>query len=328
MPRRPPTVSTWQPTDPVDLNDIALFVRVVEAGGFSAAARHLRSPKSSVSRGVSRLERSLGARLLHRSTRAVTLTDVGRAYHERVRAALGDLLEASRAVAEASPTPRGTLRVAAPTDVGAEVLPPLVAAFVALYPEVRVEVELSTRDVDLVEGGFDVAIRAGAVRDLSVVARKLQDIDFRLYAAPSYLRRVGEPRRLEDLATRPCVLYRPAGGACVWRLHDDHGEHEVTVRGSAAADDMTFVRRAAVAGAGVAFLPDLVGRQLVERGELAPVLAGYRAAGPPLYLILPTSRQLPSNVRAFCDFLLDAFPQSRRPGRSAKRRAIPVDVPR
>lgn len=327
MARPPPATTRWHSSEPIDLNDIALFVQVVDAGGFSAAARRLRSPKSSVSRGVSRLERLLGARLLHRSTRAVTLTDVGRAYHERAQAALHDLHEASRAVAEAPVTPRGTLRVAAPTDVGAEVLPTLVAAFLALYPEVLVEVELSTRDLDLVEGRFDVAIRAGEVRDLSVVVRKLQDVDFRLYAAPSYLSGAGEPRTLAELSSRSCVLYRPTGGACVWRLQSAEGEQAVTVHGPVASDDMSFVRRAAIAGAGIAFLPDLVGRELVARGELAPVLPGYWAAGPPLFLVLPTTQQLPPKVRAFCDFLLDAFPQS-RVRRPHHGRAIPVVVPR
>lgn len=330
MSSRAPVVSVTHHPAPVDLNDIALFVEVVDAGGFSAAARRLRSPKSSVSRGVLRLEKALGARLLHRSTRAVSLTDVGQAYYTHAQIALRDLKQATRTVVDAPLIPRGTLRVSAPTDVGAEVLPVMVAAFVTRYPEVSVEVELSAQDIDLVEGRFDVAVRSGEVRDLSLVVRKLQQMNFRLYGSPSYLNRFGTPETIEDLPSRSFVLFRPTNGVNVWHLRcgNEERERSVTVRGSVTSNDLSFVRRAAVAGSGLALLPGLVGRELVARGELAPVLPDWWAAGPPLLLVLPTRQQLPAKVRAFCDFLLQFFPQDHEPKAPQKGNAITIAVPR
>jgi DNA-binding transcriptional LysR family regulator len=309
----------WAPAEPLDLNDVAMFVHVVDAGGFSAAARRLGSPKSSVSRGVLRLEKQLGVRLLHRSTRAVSMTESGHGYYARAKSALRDLNDASSEVVGSPESPRGTLRVSAPTDVGSEVLPSLVAGFVAKYPDVRVEVELSTRAPDLIEERYDVGVQAGEVKDLSLVIRKLQDMDFKLYAAPEFVRQHKAPKSLAELGSKACVLFRPQAGKCVWRLIHGSTGREVTVRGPVASDDMSFVRRAAVAGAGIALLPSLVGDALVARGELVAVLKDFSAAGPPLFLVLPSVKHMPAKVRVFCDFLLEAFPQSLNRRQGAKR---------
>jgi DNA-binding transcriptional LysR family regulator len=206
------TTTNHRNTEALDLNDVAMFVQVVDAGGFSAAARRMGSPKSSISRGVLRLERVLGQRLLQRSTRAISLTEAGRAYYDRANTALSDLQLANSEVVDTPQTPRGTSRVSAPTDVGAEVLPELVASFVARFPDVSVEVELSTRSPHLVEERYDLGIQAGAVKDLSLVVRKLQDMDFRLYAAPSFVAGHRPIRSLTDLGGHPCVLFRSSQG--------------------------------------------------------------------------------------------------------------------
>ncbi|GLW89762.1 LysR family transcriptional regulator [Actinokineospora globicatena] len=285
-----------------ELGDVAVFVRVVEAGSFSAAARALWMPKSSVSRRVARLENRLGVRLLHRTTRSLALTDAGRAYHARVSVALAELDSAAGAAADSREAPRGVVRLAARPDVGVEVLPELVAAFLTRYPEVRVEVELSV-SADLVEGGFDLALRAGPGGRGST---RLQDTRFRLYASPVYLARKGIPQRPTDLADHSCLRF---GDADQWLLHGPRGEVPVPVTGPLAADDLSFVRRAAVAGVGIALLPDPAVAPSVRAGLLTLVLPDHHAEGQPLHLVVPSDRHLPSRVAVLRDFLLANFPR-------------------
>lgn len=292
-----------------DLDDIAVFVQVVDAGSFTAAARVLRAPKSSVSRRVARLEGRLATRLLHRTTRSLALTEAGRTYYTRVSTALAALDEAAGAALDARETPRGTVRVTAPPDVGAEVLPALVAAFIRRHPHVRVDIDFSPDPPDLVTGGHDLALAAGRRPGTSSARTKLQDMAFRLYAAPDYLARAGEPQRPQDLADHACVLFRPQHDHCRWRLHGRHGAVDVQVGGPVAANDLSFVRRAAVAGSGIALLPELVGARAVADGGLRAVLPDHHADGDPLYLVYPSNRYVPLEVRVLRDFLLEHFPR-------------------
>jgi DNA-binding transcriptional LysR family regulator len=293
----------------VDLDDVAVFVQVVEAGGFTAAARVLQVPKSSVSRKVARLEARLGTRLLQRTTRSVVLTEAGRAFHHRVAAALGEVREAASAAFDTHEVPRGAVRVVAPPDVGGEVLPRLVAAFLRRYPEVSVDVELSPGRPDLVEHGYDLALRVGRESDPALASVKVQDIAFALYAGPGYLARAGTPESVEELAGHQCVLFRPQRGRCTWRLDGPAGRVDVVVRGHLSANDLAFVRRAVLADSGIGLLPELVGRVAVERGALVEVLPGHRAGGQPLYLVHPASAHVPLRVRALRDHLLAHFPR-------------------
>ncbi|WP_026422127.1 LysR family transcriptional regulator [Actinokineospora inagensis] len=284
-----------------ELGDVAVFVRVVAAGSFSAAARALWMPKSTVSRRVARLENRLGVRLLHRTTRSLALTDAGRAYHARVSVALSELDSAAGAAADNRETPRGLVRMTAPPDVGAEVLPELLAAFLARFPEVRVDVSLSTR-TDLVDGGFDLALRGTGGRG----STRLQDTRFRLFASPVYLARRGVPPRPADLAGHQCLRF---GDVDQWLLHGPRGEVAVSVSGPLVADDLSFVRRAAVAGAGIALLPEPSVAASVRSGLLTPVLPDHHAEGRPLHLVVPSDRHLPSRVAVLRDFLVANFPR-------------------
>jgi DNA-binding transcriptional LysR family regulator len=182
----------------MDLNHVAVFAEVVRAGSFTAAAASLGLPKSSVSRTVARLEDDLGVRLLHRTTRALGLTDAGRVYYERVQRALGALSEAASDAAGDTLEPRGLVRMTAPPDMGAMELVGMLARFRSDHPEITVEVALSGRFVDLVEEGFDLAIRGGRLDDSTLVARKIGTTDFALYAAPGYLARRGAPQTLDS----------------------------------------------------------------------------------------------------------------------------------
>lgn len=290
------------------LDDVAVFVEVVESGGFSSAARTLGVPKSSVSRRIARLEERLGVRLLNRTTRAIALTDSGRAYFERVSGALATLREAAGAAEEAREVPKGRVCVSAPPGVGDEALPDVVARFVATYPEVEVQVDIRAETPNLVESGHDLAVVGGRQPDSSLVIRKLRRTDFRLYASPEYLEDAGVPETVKDFAEHAFILFHARSGKCRWTLTGPEGDVDVEVRGRVETNSLAFVRRAAFCGLGIALLPQVPGEMAVKQGLLAPVLAEHFMAGNDLFVIVPSNQHVPPRVRAFCDFLIENFP--------------------
>lgn len=284
---------------------IALFVKVVELGGFTAAARELSVPKSTVSRQIARLEDRLGVRLLERTTRALRTTEAGRAYYERCARILADLQEAEDAITRHQVVPRGTLRITAPLTLGYLFLGEVIASFLQAWPEVRVEVSLSDRRVDLIEEGFDLAIRAGTLDDSSMIARRLGSTAFVCCASPDYLARRGAPRAPEDLADHECLLYEYSAPTGTWRLSP-----EVAVRvGSArlVSNNGDLLRAAAVAGLGLTFAPRfIVGRDL-RAGRLVPVLEEHVQATGGIWALYPANRHLSAKVRAFVDHAIAAL---------------------
>ncbi|HEY3255408.1 MAG TPA: LysR family transcriptional regulator [Polyangiaceae bacterium] len=291
----------------MDLNHVAVFARVVELESFTAAAKQLGLPKSSVSRTVTRLEDELGVRLLQRTTRKLHLTEAGQAYYERARVSLAGLEEAASAATNLSAEPRGTVRMSAPGDMGVMNLADLVARFVRKYPLVQVEISLSSRFVDLVAEGFDLALRAGKLADSSLVARKIGSDSLGLFASPAYLRRRGKPKTVAELASHDCVLFRGIHGKSEWHLMGPRGEERVTVRGPLNADEMMFVQQAVSAGLGIALLPMIGVRLAAARGGLpAPVrlLPEYSVGGASLNLVSPSTRFPSASVSAFRDFLV------------------------
>lgn len=288
----------------MDLNRASLFVKVVEEGGFSAAARAAGLPKSSVSRSVALLESELGARLLQRSTRRVELTDVGRAFYERAVHAVRDIEDAVRTVTDLQAQPRGLVRVTAPLDAGSYLLAPLLPRFTAEQPGIHVEVMLTSRVVDLLEERVDFALRAAPVRDGSLVARRLGNVETGLFAAPGYLKKRGTPRTFAALAEHECVLFRPERGRAYWTLAGPSGDETVAVRGSIGADDFTFVYRAALAGAGIALIPAFLGIEAEARGDLVRIFPGRRLDAGAFHLVYPSARHLPRRAVVFRDFIL------------------------
>jgi len=291
----------------MDLNHVAIFARVVELSSFTAAAKQLGLPKSSVSRTVTRLEDELGVRLLQRTTRKLHVTEAGQAYFERARVALVALDEAASAATNLSAEPRGTVRISAPADIGVLNLGELVARFVRKYPLVHIEISLSSRFVDLVAEGFDLALRAGKMADSSLVARKIGVDSLGAFASSAYLRRRGRPKTVADLAGHDCVLFRGAHGKSEWRLTGPHGEERVTVRGPLNADEMAFVQQAVAAGVGIALLPVIGVRLTATRGALpmpVRVLPEYTVGGSGLHVVSPSARFQSASVAAFRDFLI------------------------
>jgi DNA-binding transcriptional LysR family regulator len=293
------------PVQQPDLHDIATFVEVVRAGSFTQAAHDMVLPKSSVSRRVARLEHRLGAQLLQRTTRSITLTETGEAFHARAAAALDELTTASTLAAEAARVPRGRVRMAAPQDVGAEVLPTIIAAFCRLHPQVHVELDLMADDPDVITGRYDVALRIGD-HDAEAHSVKLQDTRFRIYAAPSYLADAPPILRIDDLKYHDCIVVRGMG---VWRMTHRQRTKATEVSGRLQTNDLTFARRAAIAGAGLVLLPDLVGQPEVTRGTLVGILLDHHSHGLPLWLDIPWKRHIPLRVEALRDHLLTHFPQ-------------------
>jgi len=287
---------------------IEAFVTVAECGSFSQAAERLHASKSVISRQVGALEAELGARLLHRTTRALTLTEAGRSYLERATRILADLAEANASVGQLQAAPRGRLRVNAPVSFGFLHLAPALPDFLARYPDVAVELTMNDRFVDLVDEGFDVAVRIGKLEDSSLVARKLAPMRRIVGAAPAYLAQRGTPASPDDLTAHECLCYTNLGPSQEWRfVRPDGRAWPVEVRGRLHANNGDALRAAALRGFGIAVLPSfLVGRD-VQSGALVSVLEDYMPQDSALYAVYPHARHLSPKVRAFVDFLAERF---------------------
>jgi DNA-binding transcriptional LysR family regulator len=284
----------------MDLNRAATFVRVVEAGSFTAAATALRLPPSSVSRSIAKLEGDLGVVLLERTTRKLALTDAGRAYFERAREAVAGLDEAGAMALDAAREPQGLVRMAAPPEMGGH-LATLVSALLERYPKLSLDVTFTSRGAELVGTQVDIAIVVGTLDDSSLIVRRMGVTADRMFAAPAYLDKRGKPRGVADLARHSAVLFR---GQRIWELHGPRGKERVEVNGALSGDHMSFVHEAAVLGHGIALLPTF----LAERDErLAPILPTYAASGGVHSLVHP-SRHLPHRVRLVRDFLSEVVP--------------------
>lgn len=290
----------------VDLSRVAIFVKVVEHGGFTAAARAIGLPKSSVSRAVKLLEEELGARLLRRSTRSIGLTEAGAAFYERAARGLSAIDEAREAVVELESEVRGPVRLTAPVDAGVWMLAPILTSFAERYPAVSVDLVLTSRVVDLAEEGFDLALRAGSIGDDRLVAKALAPLDFALYASAAYIAAHGAPRRVADLTKHHCVPFRAARGRTTWTLIGPRGEAQVEVGGPIAVDDFSCARAIVASGGGIGLLPQLFAES-PGATPLTRLLPKHRAPGAPLYLAHTSGRYLPRRVAALRDFLLAAL---------------------
>lgn len=291
-----------------NLADIAVFVRVVERGSFTLAADALALSRAAVSKYVSRLEQRLGARLLHRTTRRLSLTEAGAALFEASRGAIERIEEAEATVARLQSAPRGTLRVSGPMSFGILHLGPALAEFAREHPQVTVDLRLDDRFVNLVEEGIDVAIRIGALNDSSLVARRLATTRSLVCASPEYLARSGEPEAPEDLATHECLVYSYLSTANVWRFTAPDGrEIPVAVGGSLRVNNGILLAQAAVAGQGILATPSFYVSEDLRAGRLREILAGFRMPAIGIHAVYPQKAHVPPKVRAFVDFLARRF---------------------
>lgn len=289
-----------------DLNTSLIFVKVVEHGSFTHAARQLGLPKTTVSRKVQELEERLGARLLHRTTRKLGLTEAGTVYFEHCQRIARELENAENAVNQLQGGPRGWLRVTAPYSLGLMAITPLLTEFRAQHPEVRVEMLLSNERLDLISGEIDIALRIGALPDSSLVARRLATFRTLVCATPDYLARHGEPLTPEDLQHHR-ALALPAyrrGGRYVWPLSDGTRKDEFPISPVLVANDPYALKAPLFAGEGLMLASHVMVQQAIEDGCLRRVLPGWSGPEYDLNAVFPHGRVLSPKVRAFIDFLI------------------------
>lgn len=284
------------------------FVRIVEAGSITAAAERLGVAKSAVSRRLAELEERLGAQLLRRTTRNLSLTDPGWAFYERAVRILSDLDEAETAVSQAQGALRGRLRVAAPLSFGLLHLGPAITDFMALHPEVTFDLDFNDREVDLLKEGFDLAVRIGELADSSLVARRLAPVRLLPCCSPAYLESRGMPETPADLAAHHCLLYAYAREPRTWRYKTADGKAgTVKIEPHLQANNGDFLCQAAVAGEGILLTPTFITYREIERGRLVPLLTQYQWPELAAYAVYPQTRHLSRRVRAFVDFLARRF---------------------
>lgn len=289
------------------------FSRVVEAGSFARAADRLDLSVSAVSRHVAELEAHLGVRLLDRTTRRMSLTESGQRFHERCVQLLADLAEAEDAVSESAIVPRGTLRLTAPISFAVGYLAPAITAFQQRHPQVRFDIELSDRAVDLVDERIDLAIRIGDIGSTALIVRRIGVARMICCAAPDYLRRHAAPRTPADLSAHTCLTYEYAADGNLWRFVDDRGaRHDVKVTGSVHGNNGAMLGALAVAGAGITLEPDFIVADDVRAGRLVPLLDGYTAQAIGINSAYPSRRHLSAKVRTFIDHLAAQFERDPR----------------
>jgi DNA-binding transcriptional LysR family regulator len=287
--------------------EMLVFARVVGTGGLSAAARELGLSPAMVSRRLAALESRLGVRLVNRTTRSLRLTEEGAGYYESCSRVLAEIEEANAAVSAGSEAAQGALRVALPAAFGNQYVAPLIPQFAARYPAVQVLLSLSDRDVNVVEEGFDLAIRIAHLADSSLAARKLAPNRRVVCATPEYLRRHGEPRTPADLAQHNCLLARDFSSS--WEYKDPDGRPRVVrVTGRYVCDNWEVLRQWALSGMGVALKSTWDVRRHLESGALVPLLPGYTFhTDVAIYAVYPHRRHLPAKTRVFIEFLVESF---------------------
>jgi DNA-binding transcriptional LysR family regulator len=291
-----------------------IFVAVVQNGSLSSAGRQLGLSPASVSRHIGALEKTLGCRLVNRTSRKLTLTEAGELYYTKVGEILHQIAEANESVAELQAQPRGTLRVHSRVLVGHLHIVPLLSEFLARYPQITVDLLMSNRVIDVVEQNIDVDIRIGKLVDSSLVARKLAASERVVCAAPAYLKGRTPVAHPTDLAGHNCLTYRINVGRTVWRFLDGAGTlQEIPVQGSLTTDNGYALLNATLAGVGVALMPDWSVRDHLASGRLVRLLPEYRVShiefDNGIYAVFQKSRHMSAKVRAFIDYLAAAFEQ-------------------
>lgn len=286
------------------LTDISVFVQVVDSGSFTAAAEKLELSKSVVSKYVTRLENRLGAQLLNRTTRRLSLTEVGHIFYERSQRGLQELETAEAEVSRLQEAPRGTLRLNTPMSFGIMHIAPLLPEFLAAYPEMSVDMNLDDRQVDLVAEGFDVAIRIAELPDSSLVARALAPCRHVVCASPSYLERHGIPRTPDDLRGHNAITYKHQESPSEWRFVSPDGKYiSVPVSGTVQMNNSLALREALLQGGGIMLTPNFVVGADIRAGKLQQLLPHYKCMEISIYVVYPQRRHLSPKVRAFVDFM-------------------------
>jgi DNA-binding transcriptional LysR family regulator len=298
----------------VDLNAYAVYAKVVELGGFTAAADALGLSKSMVSRQVSTLEDALGVRLLNRTTRRIALTEAGAVVFERAQRIVLEAQEAAEEATCVEGAVRGQLRINAPMSFGIAQLGTVMPDFMARYPELTVDLVLNDRRVDLIEEGFDVSLRISALTDSSLIARQLAPVERYIVGAPSYFEKHGVPKRPTDLADHPFLLYTLLSRPNLLELTNGEGKSEqVEMKGRFLCNNADAMQTMMLAGTGLTFSPDFICHEHLKSGKLVRVLEDWSVPALTLHAIYPHTRHLSAKVRAFVDFSVEKFGPGKAP---------------
>jgi DNA-binding transcriptional LysR family regulator len=293
------------------LTDIAVFAQVVESGSFTAAAERLSLSKSVVSKYVTRLENRLGARLFYRTTRRLSLTEVGRTFYERSRRGLQEIEEAEAEVSHLQGEPRGTLRLNTPMSFGILHIAPALPEFLRRYPEVSIDMNLDDRQVDVIEEGFDLSVRISDLPDSSLVARRLGPCRHAVVASPDYLDRHGTPTTPDELKHHSIISFRYQESAREWHFRSpDNKTVSVAVSGSFQANNSLALREALLGGIGITRTPTFVVGEDIQTGRLRPILANYETLEVSIFLVYPQRQHLSPKVRAFVEFFVERISDS------------------
>lgn len=285
----------------MELSTLQAFVKVVQTGSFTRAADALNTQKAHVSRVVTQLERELGVRLLERTTRSLSLTEIGREFFERAVGILSSVDDAHRAVQKAQGEPRGTLKLTCGVEFGMIAVSGWITAYLARHPQVNVDADFTSRVVDMVHEGFDLAIRIGPLADSTLAARKLGDLRYGLFASPSCWNRQPAPTHPDQLAEHPALAFAGGSHQPVWTLQQGDTTVRVPLQPRLKASNVFAVRDAAASGLGIAQIPLIVAVPALASGQLVPVLANWQLPSVPVNAVFASARYLTPKVRAFID---------------------------
>jgi len=291
------------------LQRMEIFVQVADTGNFSRVARDRGLSNSVVSKYVATLEDDLGVRLLNRTTRSLSLTEIGEDYLQRCRQILDQVEDARQSVTSLQIEPRGLLRINAPMSFGILHLGPVISKFTETYPDVEIDLELNDRFIDVVEEGFDIALRIGSLEDSTLIARKLAPVHRVCCGAPSYLQSHGTPFHPRDLTEHDGLYYGHRGWTEFWQMTGPDGDFAIDGRVKLKSNNGDVMKAAAVSGAGLVVMPTFITWEEVKAGRLVHILSDYRSHELGLYAVYPPTRNLSAKVRLFIDHLVDAFGQ-------------------
>ena len=289
------------------LNGMKIFVEVVNGEGFTAAADKMGLSRAQISKSVMQLEAHLGTRLLNRTTRRISLTEIGRIYYDRCKTILNDIEEIEGLAREQTSRPRGRLTISAPTSFGTLQLNDAIPQYIKKHSQVQVSINLADRFIDVVSEGFDLVIRIAELEDSSLIARKIAPCKRVFCASPEYLKQHGTPAVPQDLAIHHCLIYSNELKPDSWVLHGPNGVESVKVNGPVCADNGDILKSAALSGLGVTLLPTFIVGAEIESGRLKQVLPEYCPPDISIYAVFPSRRYLSAKVRTFVDFLTDYF---------------------
>ncbi|MFC3153192.1 LysR family transcriptional regulator [Litoribrevibacter euphylliae] len=284
-----------------------VFVTVIETGGFSPAAKKLGISKSAVSKRITQLEEHLGVKLLHRTTRKLSLTEAGEHFYQHARIASQAAQDAEDAVAQLQGVPQGRLRISIPMSFGRLYVAPVIPEFLRRYPKINLELVMDDEFTDLIGSGFDMALRLGDLKDSTLVARKLTHLKNVLCASPSYIEEFGMPKRLEELKQHNCLAFSYSQDVREWYFIKDNTTRAIEISGNYQVNNSEALREAMIQGVGIGRLPTFAANPEIKEGRLVKLFPEYEMPGKIMYAVYPERQFLPAKVRAFMDFMSENF---------------------